>query len=260
MRAVTVARVVPNGADVMLNARLTLSRRQSNHWRGRGVASMAVPRAFASSRAVQRPISAKLQGRGTNIGGPVYEPSFESAETQVLIGRWKAGEDGARDRLLDRLHPELSQIAAARLRGERNTSLSTGDLINDAVIRLIQAERVDINDRAHLIALASRMMRNILVDHARLRATDKRRHQKVELCTNVEGAQRFDLNTLDAALIRLKAIDAELSDLVEMRYFGGMTVDDVADVTGGSRATIKRRWATARAWLADAMMNPIDHD
>jgi RNA polymerase sigma factor (TIGR02999 family) len=190
----------------------------------------------------------------------VYEQTYAVAETQVLIGRWKAGEDGARDHLLAKLHPELSQIAAARLRGERNSSLSTGDLINDAVLRLIQAERIDVKDRAHLIALASRMMRNILVDHARLRATDKRQHHKVELCTNVEGAQRFDLNTLDAALIRLKAIDGELSDLVEMRYFGGMTVDDIADVTGNSRATVKRRWATARAWLADAMMHPIDHD
>jgi RNA polymerase sigma factor (TIGR02999 family) len=260
VRAVSATPMIPNGGNAKVNTRLTLSCSPLNRCGGRGVASVAVPRAFASSRAVQRPISAKVQGRGTNIGGPVYEPSFEGAETQVLIGRWKAGEDGARDRLLDRLHPELSQIAAARLRGERDTSLSTGDLINDAVVRLIQDERIDVNDRAHLIALASRMMRNILVDHARLRMTDKRRHQKVELCTNVEGAQRFDLNSLDAALIRLRAIDAELSDLVEMRYFGGMTVEDVADVTGKSRATINRRWATARAWLADAMMNPIDHD
>ena len=159
-----------------------------------------------------------------------------------------------------KLHPELTQIAAARLRGERNSSLSTGDLINDAVMRLIQAERIDVNDRAHLIALASRMMRNILVDHARLRATDKRHHHKVELCTRVEGEQRFDLNSLDAALIRLKAIDADLSHLVEMRYFGGMTVEDIGEVTGHSRATVNRRWATARAWLADALMHPIDHD
>lgn len=180
--------------------------------------------------------------------------------TQILLGRWRNGEAGARDQLIGRLYPELHAIAAARLRGERGTSLSTGDLINDAVLRLIRIERIDIADRIHLIALASRMMRNILVDHARLRSTDKRKHHKVELCTNIDREERVDLNQLDSALIRLGAIDGELAGLVEMRYFGGMTIADIAVVTGGSEATVKRRWAAARAWLADALVNPIDHD
>jgi RNA polymerase sigma factor (TIGR02999 family) len=180
--------------------------------------------------------------------------------TRILLDQWQSGESGARDVLLQKLYPELRQIAAARLRGERDTSLSTGDLINDAVIRLIQIERVEINDRAHLIALASRMMRNILIDHARLKSTDKRKHQKVELCTRVEGEQKIDLYCLDSALIRLEAIDASLMELVEMRYFGGMTVADIAQVMGASEATVKRRWQTARAWLTDALTHPIDHD
>ena len=86
----------------------------------------------------------------------------------MLLALWQSGESGARDRLIARLHPELAQIAAARLRGERNSSLSTGDLINDAVLRLIQVDGGDLADRAHFIALASRMMRHILVDHARV--------------------------------------------------------------------------------------------
>lgn len=180
--------------------------------------------------------------------------------TNVLLARWQGGEDIARDRLIARLHPELAQVAAARLRREHNSSLSTGDLINDAVLRLIQVERHEMAERAHFIALASRLMRNILIDHARQKASAKRRHVKVELCTNVDGGQRLDLNELESALIRLGAIDAQLMELVEMRYFGGMTIADVATVTGWSEPTVKRRWAVARAWLTDALEHPIDHD
>lgn len=160
--------------------------------------------------------------------------------------------------MVARLHPELAQIAAARLRGERNSSLSTGDLINDAVLRLIQSDCRDFADRAHFIALASRLMRHILVDHARQKAATKRRGFKVELTTNIDGGQRFDLIGLESALVRLGVIDAQLSELVEMRYFGGMTIADVAIVTGLSEPTVKRRWQAARAWLADALTRPID--
>ena len=178
--------------------------------------------------------------------------------TNILLSRWQAGETDARDRLIARLHPELAQIAGARLRGERDSSLSTGDLINDAVLRLIQTDGQHFADRAHVIALASRMMRHILVDHARQKASAKRRHVKVEICTAIDGGQRLDLNSLDSALIRLGAIDEQLMELVEMRYFGGMTVADISIVTGLSEPTVKRRWQTARAWLTDALANPID--
>ncbi len=180
--------------------------------------------------------------------------------TNVLLARWQGGEVEARDSLIARLHPELAQIAAARLRGERNSSLSTSDLVNDAVLRLIQADRCSLADRAHFMALASRMMRHILVDHARAKLTAKRKHARVELCTAIDGEQRFDLIQLESALIRLGAIDARLTELVEMRYFGGMTTGDVAIVTGLSEATVKRRWQVARAWLADALAHPIDDD
>lgn len=181
------------------------------------------------------------------------------SHTHALLIRWQGGEGGARDQLIARLHPELAQIAAARLRGERNSSLSTHDLINDAVLRLVQIERLELADRAHFMALASRLMRHILVDHARAKGSAKRAHVKVELCTNVDGPQRFDLIPLEAALIRLGAIDPQLTELVEMRYFGGMTIADIAVVTGLSEPTVKRRWQAARAWLADALSHPIDH-
>lgn len=192
----------------------------------------------------------------TKSGGP----ERDEPHTVSLLAQWRGGEEAARDRLIRRLHPDLALIAAARLRGERNSSLSTGDLINDAVLRLLQADKVDLVDRAHFIALASRMMRHILVDHARHKHSAKRKHTRVELCTAVDGEQRFDLIQLESALIRLGAIDAQLTELVEMRYFGGMTITDVSLVTGLSEPTVKRRWQVARAWLADALAHPIDND
>jgi RNA polymerase sigma factor (TIGR02999 family) len=179
--------------------------------------------------------------------------------TRQLIVRWRDGETDARDRLIALLHPTLSQIAAARLRRERDSSLSSGDLINDAVLRLIRIRSVDIADRAHVIALASRLMRNILTDHARARRAAKRDGHRVALTTRVDGEQRIDLAELEPALIRLGALDPQLMEIVEMRYFGGMTLADIAAVTLLSEPTVKRRWQTARAWLADTLANPIEN-
>lgn len=183
----------------------------------------------------------------------------DGGTTSVLLVQWRDGDESARNRLIARLHPELAQIAAARLRREHNASLSTGDLINDAVLRMMRMERVELGDRAHFIALASRMMRHILVDHARAKQSVRRDHVRVELCTRVEGEQRFDLISLNSALIRLGVIDPALMELVEMRYFGGMTVADISDATGLSEATVKRRWQTARAWLIEALDEPADN-
>lgn len=194
----------------------------------------------------------KIRSEGTDMDG---EP-----KTAQLLAEWRGGAVDARNTLIARLHPELSVIAAARLRAERGTSLSTGDLINESVMRIAQADGLSIADRTHMLALASRVMRNILVDHARSKSSDKRKHQKVELTTQVDGGQRFDLIALDSALIRLKVLDPQLAELVEMRYFGGMTVEDVAEATGMSEPTVKRRWQVARSWLLDALQNPIDEE
>lgn len=176
----------------------------------------------------------------------------------ALLAAWREGNLDARDELIARLHPELSLIAAARLRGEYEISLSTDDLINDAMIRMLGVEAGEIQNRAHFLALSSRLMRNILIDHARSKNRDKRQHLRVELTTRVEGEQHHDLIALDSALLRLNAINPELSEIVEMRYFGGMTLGDIGTVLGVSEATAKRRWFAARAWLADALLNTLD--
>ena len=205
-----------------------------------------------SANGNARADSASLSSRE---GGPATPD-----RTEILLRRWQDGSLDARDELVKRLHPELIEIAAARLRRERDTSLSTGDLINQVVLRIIRTEGLALTDRAHFVALSSRMMRHILVDHARAKASSKRGHVKVELCTAVDGGQRVDLISLETALIRLKAIDAQLMELVEMRYFGGMTITDISVVLGVSEPTVKRRWQVARAWLADAMESLPDHD
>lgn len=181
-------------------------------------------------------------------------------ETRILLDKWQGGGIAARDELIKKLHPQLLLIASARLRREPNTSLSTGDLVNETILRLIQAEKLNLKDRAHLLALASHMMRHVLIDRARRKQTDKRRHQKVELTTNVEAEQSFELHFLDSALNRLAKIDVGLMEIVEMRYFGGMTIPEIANVQNVSEATIKRRWQTARAWLSDAIKHPHCHE
>lgn len=181
----------------------------------------------------------------------------DAAETGALLAAWRAGDERARSKLFDRFYPELTRAAAAMLRNERAVSLSSGDLVHETVLRLIQLRQIDYDDRAHFLALASRFMRRTLVDHVRAKHADKREHQKVTLVTNFEPARPVDLHGLDEALIRLGAIDGQRAEIVEMRYFGGMTLADIAEVLSLSEATVKRRWTAARAWLIDAMDDPF---
>lgn len=170
-----------------------------------------------------------------------------------MIAAWRDGDLCARDILIERFAPDLKAIASAQLRRERGVSFSSGDLVNDAILKLVQLGRININDKAHMMALAARLMRRILIDHARARRTNKRDHVRVVLNEELDGENGPDLIALETALVRLGAIDEGLMALVEMRYFGGMAMGDIAEVTGLSEATLKRRWRTARAWLADAL-------
>ena len=177
-------------------------------------------------------------------------------ETQVLLQDWRGGDTAARNELFDRLYTELLQISAALLRVESNNSLSTGDLVNEAAMRLIQLDRIDWQDRAHFLALSAKAMRRVLIDHARKKKADKREHQKVTLVTRFEGnAQRIDLDNLEKALIRLAALDEEKANIVELRYFGGLNLAEVGDLLGVSESTVKRQWRSARAWLMNALQD-----
>lgn len=178
----------------------------------------------------------------------------EQSDFLQLAGRWQDGDRNAGDALFSSLDGELRQIAAARLRSERHTSLSTGDLINEAVIRLSRLTVMEFHGRAHILALASRLMRRVLIDAARQRNALKRGETPVTLCTDA-GAWEMpvDLLQLDLALEELAELDPERCQIVEMRFFGGMTTGDIAEVIGISEPTVKRRWAATRAWLRDRL-------
>lgn len=162
--------------------------------------------------------------------------------------------DQADDNQLRDVFAQIESIATAKLAGESNSSLSTGDLVNEALIRLSRIERIKINGRSHMLALASKMMRQILIDQARKRNAQKRYHSRVTLATNIPD-ETVSIDALDFgyALEDLRMIDEQRADIVEMRYFGGMTIGEIADHLGLSESTVKRRWIAARTWLQERM-------
>jgi RNA polymerase sigma factor (TIGR02999 family) len=171
--------------------------------------------------------------------------------TQLLVA-WGEGDEEARDELIPLVYEQLRRIAHHRLRGERaGHTLQTADLINEAYIRLIE-QSVTWQSRAHFFGIAARLMRHILVDKARARHRLKRGGdlQQISL-TAAEGAQEntADLLKLHEALEILSEVDPQRSQIVELRFFGGLTVAETAEVMGISTPTVERGWRAARAWL-----------
>jgi RNA polymerase sigma factor (TIGR02999 family) len=153
------------------------------------------------------------------------------------------------------VYDELHRMAARYLRRERpDNSLQPTALINEAYLRLVDQNSVSLENRAHFFGLAAHVMRHILVDHARGHQAAKRGGSviKVPLDGSIHGSpkqEEMDLVALDAALTRLSEVDPEQSKLVELRYFGGLTVEEIAHVMCISPATVKRKWTLSRAWL-----------
>lgn len=179
----------------------------------------------------------------------------DASEVTGLLQRWSAGDASARDRLIPLVYDRLRELAHRRLGGARNeSSLNTTALVHEAYIRLVGAPRVDLPDRAHFLALASEIMRNLLVDRARARRTEKRGSgvapiQLDELSglsdENLEGFAE-----LDDALQRLAHLSPRQERLLQYRYFGGLSLEESAVAEGVSLATTKRELRSARAWLA----------
>ena len=178
-------------------------------------------------------------------------------DTSDLLERWRNGDAGARDELVSLLYPELRRLAQSYLRSERiGHTLQATALVNEAYLRLIDQRNVDWKTRAHFISIVSTTMRRILVDYARRRSAGKRGwNGKVTLDEGIAATKdkATDMIALDQALTRLAAIDPRQSELVELRYFGGLTVEETASVLGISAASVKREWMVARAWLRVAM-------
>ena len=172
-----------------------------------------------------------------------------------LLLAWSAGDATAGERLLAAIYDELHRQAARAMRreGEEHTLQATA-VVHEAYLRLVDQRRVEWRSRAHFFGVAAQMMRRVLVDHARTRLAEKRGGalQRVTLSAVGAGAANesdMDVLTLHEALERLAVLDARQARLVELRYFGGLGIEDTAEALGVSPATVKREWAVARAWL-----------
>jgi len=176
-----------------------------------------------------------------------------SADLTDLLVAWSAGDETARSRLIDAVYNELRGLAQGYLRRERaDHSLAPTALVHEAYLKLIDQRQVRWQNRAHFFAMAAHLMRRILVDHARTRGAAKRDGgQRVPLqdVQAVMNPPEVDVLDLDVALEKLSNLDPRQSELVELRFFGGLTVDEAATVMGVAPATVDRDWALARAWL-----------
>jgi RNA polymerase sigma factor (TIGR02999 family) len=172
-----------------------------------------------------------------------------------LLQAWASGDQGALDELLPLVYDELRRQAKRYMRVQpAGHTLQTTALVHEAYLRLVGQSSVEWNGRAHFFGVASKAMRSILVDHARARRADKRgksaRAMTLDAAIGVPGPQAsVDVLALHEALERLAGLDARKSQLVELRYFGGLGIEEAAAVLGVSPATVKREWITARAWL-----------
>jgi RNA polymerase sigma factor (TIGR02999 family) len=176
-----------------------------------------------------------------------------------LLALHRAGDATALDAMMRLVYDELRRLAAWQMRSERsNHTLQPTALVHEAFLRLTDSAALEWESRAHFFAAAARVMRNVLVDHARARAADKRGGGQTRCTLDEAGLAAstplaVDVVAVHEALGRLEALDPKLARIVEMRFFAGMTVPEIAEVVGSSRATIEREWATARAWLRTAL-------
>jgi RNA polymerase sigma-70 factor (ECF subfamily) len=170
-----------------------------------------------------------------------------------LLRAWRDGDEQALPNLLPLVYGELRRIASQRVRLERRSvTLRATALVHEVFLRLVEASRIDWQSRAHFFAIAARLMRQILVEQARRRSAQKRAGQASSLdeVTDLAAERRSaPLLALDEALARLAVLDGRQHCVVELRYFGGLTNEEVAAVLGISVATVKREWVVARAWL-----------
>lgn len=183
-----------------------------------------------------------------------------ASPTQVtqLLARWSDGDNTAREALIPLIYDELRRVARIALSHQRpGHTLGSTALVHEAYMRLVGRTSVRFENRAHFFAVASHLMRRILVDHARKHNAAKRGGEQITLVLDdvIEPPLRRELNLahLDEALTALARLDERQASIVEMRFFGGLSVDETSHVLGISPATVKREWATARTWLYDAM-------
>jgi RNA polymerase sigma factor (TIGR02999 family) len=180
--------------------------------------------------------------------------------TQLLV-EWRCGDQAALDRLIPVVYDELRRVASARLRSENSAhTLQTTALVNEAYLRLVGLDRMALQNRTHFFAMAARLMREILVDHARRKNALKRGGDVTvlrldEIAAGAENTM-VDVLALDEALRDLASFDERLGRVVELRYFAGLSIGEAAEALDVSSATVERDWTIAKAWLLRRLSSP----
>ena len=177
-----------------------------------------------------------------------------SREVTMLLQAWGGGDKTALDRLTPMVYRELRRIAGRMMAAERpNHTLQATALVNEAYVRMVDTRQVKWQDRAHFFALCARAMREILIDHARARGSAKRGGGEVAIQLDealaADPSPEANLLELDAALKRLAEIDPRKSQVVELRFFGGLNLEETAEALNVSTKTVQRDWDMARGWL-----------
>ncbi len=181
-------------------------------------------------------------------------PTMSPQEVTRLLADWGRGDRSALDKLFPLVHAELRRIARRQMSQERaGHTLQATALVNEAYLKLAGREGFEWHDRAHFYAVCAQVMRHILIDHARGHARDKRGGGAIQVSINevagMAGKQAEDFIVLDEALRALEVIDAQKGRIVELRYFGGLSIDETAEVLKISPRTVRREWRRAKAWL-----------
>src|SRR6516225_3462445 len=191
--------------------------------------------------------------------------SVSPQEVTRLLQAWKAGDEGALERLMPLVYDELHRLARRYMAAEQTGHpLQTTALVHEVYLRLVDANTIDWQNRAHFYAICARLMRRILIDFARSRNYQKRgasfAHIQLEEAATVSEAVGSELLAVDEALKQLAVIDSRKSDMVEMRFFGGMTVDEIAGALQVSPETVARDWKLAKAWLQRELSRERAHE
>jgi RNA polymerase sigma factor (TIGR02999 family) len=180
-----------------------------------------------------------------------------SREVSELLLHWGKGDRQALEAILPLVYNELRRLARYQLRRQRpNHTLQTTGLVHEAYLRLAGEESLHVENRSHFLGIAAQLMRWILVDYERNRRAAKRGAglTLITLDSSIASPQRdVDLLALDEALDRLTKLDSQQSQIIELRYFGGLSIEDTSEFLGISPATVKRSWGSARAWLRREM-------
>ena len=182
-----------------------------------------------------------------------------------LLKSWGSGDQQALEALMPLVYSELRRLARHYLRGESaEQTLQSTALVHEAYVRLVDWRNVEWQNRAHFFGVAAQMMRRVLVDRARERQAAKRGSGAVKLTIDHAFAMPVengvDFQALDHALTQLEKLDPQQGRVVELRFFGGLSIEETAAALGISTATVKRSWSAARAWLRRALLKGIPHD